>query len=195
MVLSSVASFHEQLVAAAGRDLIELPGLDLALEWCEDQLLGDSDAAPEPEAIELGDHSLLSGLSEPQLAEVVALMERHELAAGEHLFHAGDVADQLYLVTRGRLSAFIELRPGELRRVSTAGPGGLIGEIAFVTGSTRSATVRIDSDVEYWTLPHNSLRELRNAEPALQAVLLINLLNIVAVDARMFQRALQTLVG
>ncbi|MBJ7459129.1 MAG: glutaminase A [Thermoleophilaceae bacterium] len=195
LVLSSVARFHELLVEAAGRELRELPGLDLALEWCEDQLLGDSEAAPEPEAIELRDHSLLSDFSEEQLAEVVALMERHEIAAGEHLFHVGDVADRLYLVTRGRLSAFIELRPGEQRRVSTAGPGGLIGEIAFVTGSNRSATVRVDSDVEYWTLPHSSLRELRNAEPALQAILLRNLLTIVAIDARMFQRALQTLVG
>ena len=60
--------FHEQLNAAAGRDLVERPGLDLALEWCEDQVLGDADAAPEPDAVELRDHQLFAGLSEQQFA-------------------------------------------------------------------------------------------------------------------------------
>jgi glutaminase len=195
VVLSGVIRFHEQLVTAAGRDLLERSGLDLALEWCEDQLLGDADAAPEPEAVELRDHQLFAGLSEDQFKQVEVLMEHHEFAKGEPLFHAGDNADELYVVTRGRLSAFVELSPGEQRRVSTVGPGAMIGEIAFVTGSARTASVKVDSDLECWTLPHSSLLELRNAEPEMQAIMLANLLQIIAVDARMFQRALQTIVG
>jgi glutaminase len=195
VVLSGVLRFHEQLNAAAGRDLVERPGLDLALEWCEDQLLGDADAAPEPDAVELRDHQLFAGLSEEQFQQVAGLMEHHEFDKGESLFEAGDSADELYIVTRGRLSAFIELQPGEQRRVSTVGPGAMIGEIAFVTGSARTASVRIDSDLECWTLPHASLLSLRSAEPQMQAIMLANLLQIIAVDARMFQRALQTIVG
>jgi glutaminase len=195
VVLSGVLRFHEQLNAAAGRDLIERSGLDLALEWCEDQLLGDADAAPEPDAVDLKDHLLFQGLSDEQFEEVKSLMKHHEFAKGEALFHTGDAAEELYLVTRGRLSAFIELRPGERRRVSTVGPGAMIGEVAFVTGSSRTASVHIDSDLECWTLPHESLLALRNAEPRMQAIMLANLLQIIAVDARQFQKALQTIVG
>jgi glutaminase len=195
VVLSGVLRFHEQLNAAAGRDLVERPGLDLALEWCEDQLLGDSDVAPEPDAVELRDHQLFAGLSDVQFEEVAALMTRHEFPKDSDLFQAGDTASELYIVTRGRLSAFVELAPGEQRRVSTVGPGAMIGEIAFVTGSARTASVRIDSDMEAWTLPHASLLGLRNADPQLQAILLANLLQIIAVDARIFQKALQAIVG
>lgn len=195
VVLSGASKFHEQLVAAAGRDLPERPGIDLALEWCEDQVLGDAEAAPEPEAIELSEHALLAGLSDEQLELIKAKMHPLEVPAGEYLFHIGDDAQELFLVTSGRLSAFVELVPGEPRRIQTVGPGGLIGEIAFVTGSSRSASVTVDADMTCWTLPHAAIRELRGADAELRATMLANLLGILAVDATSMQIALRALSG
>lgn len=195
VILCGANRFHTQLMDAAGRDLPERPGLDLALEWCEDQLLGDSGAAPEPEAIELRDHALLAGLTDEQFELVKAKMTPREVAAGEHLFHTGDAANDLFLVTRGRLSAFVEFVPGDLRRIQTVGPGGLIGEIAFVTGSSRGADVKVDSDVTCWMLPHAGIAELRDGDAEMRATLLANLLGIIAVDANQLQIALRALAG
>lgn len=195
VVLCGAIRFHEQLMKAAGRDLPEKPGLDLALEWCEDQLLGDADAAPEPEAIDLREHALLAGLDDAQLETVMSRMTMREVAAGEHLFHTGDDARELFLVTRGRLSAFVEIVPGESRRIQTVGPGGLIGEIAFVTGSARSATVTVDADVTLWSLPHAEIAKLRDGDAEMRATMLANLLGILAVDATAMQTALRALAG
>lgn len=195
VMFSSAHRFHEQLVEAAGRDLPERPGLDLALEWCEDRLLGDAEMAPEPEAIDVRAHALLAGLSDEQFAIVAEKMTRREFKAGEFLFHTGDSAKDLFLIVEGRLSAFVHLGSGETRRIQTAGPGGLIGELAFVTGSHRTADVRVDADVTCWLLPHTGIDELRGADAEMRATLLANLLGIVAVDAKAFEVALRAIVG
>jgi glutaminase len=195
VVLSGATRFHDRLILAAGRELPHRPGLDLALEWCEDQLLGDPEAAPEPEAIELRDHSLLVGLSDEQFDRIKTLLTFREVAKGEGLFKIGDDATELYLLTRGRISAFVELRGGDPRRVTTVGPGGLMGELAFVMGTARTATVVVDADIECWCLPHAAIESLRNEEPAVQATLLSNLLGIIAVDAHTIERALRALAA
>jgi CRP-like cAMP-binding protein len=195
VVLCGAHRFVDRLSAAAGRELPHRGGLDLALEWCEDQLLGDPEAAPEPDATELRDHSLLVGLSEEHFERVKGLMERRELSAGESLFQEGDPANELYLLTRGRISAFVELRSGDSRRVSTVGPGGLMGEIAFVMSTPRSASVTVDSDIECWCLPHTAIKHLRDEDPVLQATILANLLGIFAEDAKSFERAVHALSG
>ncbi|MFT4049253.1 MAG: glutaminase A [Solirubrobacterales bacterium] len=194
-VLSGAAQFHEQLSGAAGRELPALPGLDLALEWCEDELLGGAEMAPEPEAVELREHALLDGLTDEQFAHVESIMSPREVTAGEHLFDFGDPAGDLFLITRGRLSAFVDLRPGEPRRIQTVGPGGLIGELAFITESARTATVIVDADVTCWCLPHSAIRSLAGGDAELRATLLANLLRVVAEDARAFQVALRALAG
>ncbi len=184
----------DQLSAAAGAELRSRPGLDLALEWCEDELLGDSDAAPEPEAIPLSEHVLLAGLSDAQLEFVQGLMTKRELSAGEQLFAEGDTADEMYLVTAGRLSSYAHVA-GDRRRFATMGPGALIGELALVTGSARSADLVADSAVVCWALPHSKLDQLRGQEAEMRAKLLANLLSIVAEDAKSLERALRTLAG
>jgi glutaminase len=195
VMLCGAGRFHEQLSACAGRELPALPGLDLALEWCEDELLGDAEMAPEPEAIELRDHALLGGLSADQFARVESLAVRREVAAGEHLFSFGDAADELFLITRGRLSAFVDFAPGEPRRIQTVGPGGLIGELAFITESARTATVVVDADVTCWSIAHREITSLAGTDAELRATLLGNLLRVVADDARAFQVALRALAG
>ena len=46
---------------------------------------------------------LLKGLEEGEAGRVLALGERVVLTAGAQLFHLGDPAESIYLVTRGRL--------------------------------------------------------------------------------------------
>ncbi|MFN8157730.1 MAG: DHA2 family efflux MFS transporter permease subunit [Candidatus Nanopelagicales bacterium] len=64
-----------------------------------------------------------------------------ELAAGEHLFHEGDEAADMYVVKAGRL----EVETGG-RTVRELGAGAVLGELALLTGGTRSASVRARRD-------------------------------------------------
>jgi anti-anti-sigma regulatory factor len=193
LVYSGVTRFHDRL-AAAGIELREMPGLDLALEWCEDQLLGGAGSEPEPDAIELRDHPLLAGLDDEQFETMRSRMTQKRFVAGDYLFHLGDPADELFLITGGRLSSFVDLQ-GEPRRVATLGPGGLLGDLAFVMGAARAADVRVDADVDCWLLPHAVIDALRDDSAELRATLLANLLTLVALDARVIGQTLRTLLG
>jgi len=66
---------------------------------------------------------------------------RHEketlnLAAGDVLFRAGDAAKDMYVVIEGLL----EIRVGD-KVVESASAGAMLGEMALIDDSTRTATV------------------------------------------------------
>lgn len=74
------------------------------------------------------------------------------LLAGEWLFRAGDPADELFVVLGGRLRVSVDDGAGE-REVNELGPGAAVGELALLTGSRRSASVRAVRDTTLLTLP------------------------------------------
>ena len=59
-----------------------------------------------------------------------------ELAKGETLFHEGDRGDSMYVLLEGSA----DVRVGETL-VESATPGALVGEMALVDSSPRTATV------------------------------------------------------
>ena len=66
---------------------------------------------------------------------------RHEketvnLAPGEVLFHAGDAGQDMYVLIDGAL----EVRLGD-KVVESASPGAMVGEMALIDDSKRTATV------------------------------------------------------
>ncbi len=70
---------------------------------------------------------------------------RHEkqtvnLAPGEFLFHAGDAGRDMYVVLDGTL----EVRVGD-KVVEVAGPGAMLGEMALIDESVRTASVAATS--------------------------------------------------
>ena len=111
VVLSGVLRFHEQLNRRLVASL--LSDQDSTSHWNGAR----TNCSATPTQLQsqmpwqLRDHQLFAGLSDDQCNELAAMMTRHEFAAGENLFHFGDAATELYIVTRGRLSAFIELAP------------------------------------------------------------------------------------
>lgn len=83
--------------------------------------------------------SLFGSLSPQAQQDLVSCLEWREFASGETLFKQGDAGDSLYILLYGRLRAYREENPypplGDMRR------GETVGEIAVVSGETRSATV------------------------------------------------------
>lgn len=72
-----------------------------------------------------------------------AAVRREHFIAGEVLFHQGDIGDRIYFVVTGE--ADVEVN-GEI--VATVGPSSVIGEIALVKETPRTATVRVKSDLD-----------------------------------------------
>jgi glutaminase len=157
------------------------PELDLALEWCEDQLLLSEEQEAEPERMDLEHHTLFLGCTEEELVQLRLLMPTMEVAAGERAFAKfSGPADEMLLVMRGRLSAYLTITPTITRRVTTVGPGSTIGEVAFINREERAGTFVADTDVECALFTRDMLRQLLDSDPALQAKILGNMLRIVA---------------
>lgn len=82
------------------------------------------------------------GTLDPATLEDLSRVFRwHRLERGERLFSQGDPGDALYVLVSGRLQARIELPNGSSRTVGEIVPGETVGEMALVSGQTRSATI------------------------------------------------------
>ncbi len=81
---------------------------------------------------------IFAGLDADERAALMAELETRSLKRGDVLVRQGDAADALYFVISGRFAVTLE---GRSDAVTEIGPDQPIGEIAFLTGGTRTATV------------------------------------------------------
>jgi EAL domain-containing protein (putative c-di-GMP-specific phosphodiesterase class I) len=101
-----------------------------------------------------------------------------ELAAGAHLFRAGDAGDVAYVVEDGEIEIWVgdETAP---TRVALIGPSGLVGEMAILDGAPRSANARAHTASRLLPISRTTLEErLQNADPMLKLVTTIVLSRI-----------------
>ena len=95
----------------------------------------------------LGGVRLLRGLDPTALAELARRADTLTVEAGAYLFRRGDAAHELYVVQSGRLRVLVEGDDGP-RIARELGPGEAVGELALLTGSSRSASVQAVRDTE-----------------------------------------------
>ena len=94
------------------------------------------------------------------------------LAAGELLFDQGDASGSMYLVESGRLESTVTgRRETEGVTVGQVGPGQLVGEIGWLCGTRRSATVHAAEETTLVEVPAEAFGHLRaRNHPALQQI-------------------------
>jgi len=195
-----VRAFGESLAAVGGTLVVSgaapglelrLPGevmwftdLDAALEWCEDELLRRVGHPGAPAAVPLAEHELVEGLEPDELARLQPELGTVAVGRGTLVVRTGDPADEVFLVTSGRLSVRIPGAGPEGRRLSTLSAGMTFGELAYVERGTRTADVYADTDVECRTLSYATLDRLAATDPRLYAKLLHGLARVVVVSLR-----------
>jgi NADH dehydrogenase len=84
-----------------------------------------------------------------------AAVRREHFVAGEALFHQGDVGDRIYFVVSGEAEVEVD---GKV--VATVGEGSVIGEIALVKDTPRTATVRVKSDLDAASVSRDTFHTL-----------------------------------
>lgn len=89
---------------------------------------------------------LLASLSAQQLDTLAELAEVCEFQPGEALIKEGDVGDCFYILEQGTVVVTKQLANMELV-IARRGPGSLLGEMALVEDTVRSATVQAETPV------------------------------------------------
>ena len=106
---------------------------------------------------------LFADVPRAALADMAADSRLRRWAPGEPIVRVGEESTALYVVATGE--AAVERNGREIARVS---PGEFFGEMAFLTGDLRAATVRAaESAVEAVELDDASLRSLLEDRPEL----------------------------
>jgi NTE family protein len=96
-------------------------------------------------------------------------IEPLSLTGGQILFHQGDRADAIYLLTQGRLAAFHSLSglPEQFDGIIAAGE--VVGEMGLLAGVPRTASVIALRDSKLLQLPADRLALAAQASPQLMA--------------------------
>jgi len=109
--------------------------------------------------------AVFRGMPRARLEELARSMEWNVLDRGEVLMATGDPGDDLYVVAGGRLNVAIVGADGTETIVREIGRGSTVGEVALLTGSRRTATVRALRDTLVGRLSRASFEKLMEEDP------------------------------
>jgi NTE family protein len=133
-------------------------------------LEGGGSAGPRAESAAefLARTPLFSGV-DPELVEQLAATSRtRRLDAGKWLFRERDPGDEMYVVRAGRLEVVDEGDDAVIREYRR---GDTLGELALLTDSPRSASVRAARATEVIAVDQANFTELLHSSPALSVAL------------------------
>jgi CRP-like cAMP-binding protein len=116
---------------------------------------------------------LLADVPPGALRTLLGVARRRTFARNEVVFHRGDPADSLQLISKGRFSVQIATPLGDIATLSVRGPGEAFGELALLgRESKRSATVSAIEPGETYSVYHGDFERLRREYPSVNDVLI-----------------------
>lgn len=95
---------------------------------------------------------LFAGVPEAELEQIAARLEVVDAPAGRIVIREGEPGDACYFIASGEMGVESRDLIGEPAVLATFGRGACVGEVALVTDSVRTATVRVTSPVRLFRL-------------------------------------------
>ena len=129
---------------------------------------------------------LFCTLSPAAISDLESELEMFTLYGGEVLFRQGDIGDSLSIVIRGRVRVTVDDKNGKANTVAELGAGELIGEMAVVTGESRSATVEAIRDTHIAKLSRSGFERFMTRHPSAA---------VQTVSRKLAQRLQETTAG
>jgi CRP-like cAMP-binding protein len=109
---------------------------------------------------------LCSGLNLDEIGEIASHMILFEADSGDVVCRQGDPGDFLYVVCHGAIDVLRE-KDGASKVIADIRPGNLLGEIAFIDGSNRSATAVAKTTVTLLQMSQRDFLDLMRLNPLL----------------------------
>lgn len=130
----------------------------------------------DPEPAPASEKSFLSspifaGLSEEELMAFIAGLNFDSYATGDILVAEGAPGDSLFILTEGRVKAFVKGPKGHYKLVKELGEGDFFGEVSVLTGKPRTATITAAADCEVLELDRPTLDAITRKYPRVREVL------------------------
>jgi hypothetical protein len=140
------------------------PDIDRAIECAENSLLYAQPQLHRDE-IPLAEIGLFAKFDSMDLAEIEPHLQRTSYQQGDIIFREGDPGEEVFIVTKGTASAFLQ-SPNSAIRLATFAPGTVFGELAILDAGPRSATVVADEDLVCFVLTMSKYTALMERHPS-----------------------------
>ena len=115
---------------------------------------------------------LFAALDAEASAALRASMETIAIAKGDVLFNEGQLGDQMYIITEGKVKLGHTSPDGRESILAILGPGELLGELSLFDPGPRTATAVALTDVSALGLGHQALRPWLTGRPEVAESLL-----------------------
>lgn len=108
---------------------------------------------------------LFKGLAEEHLRLLAFGSDKIRLAGGETLFQEGEAATSAYVVLSGRFDILRDLA-GRPDRLTEAGPGALLGELALIAPTDRLISAVAATPAQVMQIDRRNFRRILEEYPA-----------------------------
>jgi CRP-like cAMP-binding protein len=98
---------------------------------------------------------LFAGLDDRELEQIASTMRERRFSSGDTVTEEGAGGAGFFVVEDGEADVSVDGRPR-----GSIGPGDYFGEIALLTGSDRTATIKAKSDMVCWGMTPWDFRPL-----------------------------------
>jgi CRP-like cAMP-binding protein len=109
---------------------------------------------------------LFNNLGAEEIARLIDKTEKRNFQAGDFIFKEGDESDSFHIIGSGRVEVFT-FSKGQNIELIKLGPGTTIGEVGFIDGQERTATVKCLVPTLTLSLTRDNFSEIIKTDPKL----------------------------
>lgn len=124
---------------------------------------------------------IFSELSEAELSDLYALMNRRNLKEDEVLFREGDDGDEMFVVVDGSIEIDVALNDGKKVVIAVISAGDFLGEMSIVEQLPRSATCTAKRDSTLLSLSAKELLKMMDKKSSM-AVKVLHRMAVIAAQ-------------
>lgn len=127
---------------------------------------------------------------QPDILTFIKFIKKCYFNKGEIIFHQKDRSDNFYIIYSGKVEVFATDIHNEKIKFITLDKGNIIGEIGFLDGKERTATVKALSETHALMLSYDSFVRIEEDFPDLAMLIHKELGKILAERLRMCDKLL-----
>jgi hypothetical protein len=123
-----------------------------------------------PDAPPRKESELFLGIEEEDLWELLGRMDRLTFGPGEDVIREGDSGGSIYIISNGKVSVSTTIA-GKVVQLAELGEQDFFGEVSFLTGRPRTATVTAIATTTIMELKRSEVDDLISKNPEIESVL------------------------
>jgi cAMP-dependent protein kinase regulator len=113
---------------------------------------------------------LFADLTQEEFNEFTSRMQFHTIPAGQTIIKEGDTGASVFVVTRGTVRVYTTTDTKKVE-LAVLQPSDFFGEIAFLTGKPRTATVETIEECDVLEVHEDQLADLIRTKPRIREVM------------------------